>query len=371
MDIINVIEISVTFVAAIIIAAPLYLIARQLKVANEQRNVGETERTEIPEIVVFLRPHASQVHCLMLCVENIGTSTAHNIRFHTGSQAAIPLISSVSNSGDAGILKRNDLLKKGVTCFGPGQKIDQFLITLTDGLSEDLKQPLQITVTYNDSLNQRYEKGYTLDPGQFEEFGQINSVEETTITELSQTAESTEPSQEFNRTETPLSATEEHRHSTQSTEDTEEHQQVIQAEIDALLPTDFEREFVTLYNSGDKEKLYEVYGGHSSIKVANETERLRDPNKLPVFESKLQGGFTAYATPSENLYVVVPFSGMVLQNQLYTFGGFGEAFECPGFDSNYRYDVKVIRPAIFKQEPGSKQWTLERKGKLELTQREH
>ena len=52
------------------------------------------------------------------------------------------------------------------------------------GLPEELKQPLQISVTYTDSRNHRYEHRYTLDFGEFESLVQINSIEEKAISDL-------------------------------------------------------------------------------------------------------------------------------------------------------------------------------------------
>ena len=77
----------------------------------------------------------------------------------------------------------------------------------------------------------------------------------------------------------------------------------------------------------------------------------------------------AYAIDSENLYAVVPFSGLVLQNTLYSSGAFGTVFECPGFDPEQKYQVKVIRPAFFKRDSVNEKWTLQEKGKLELKEK--
>ena len=34
-----------------------------------------------PEIAVSLRPHEAHIHCIMLCIENIGSGAARNIQF--------------------------------------------------------------------------------------------------------------------------------------------------------------------------------------------------------------------------------------------------------------------------------------------------
>ena len=169
-----VIVILTTIVLAIIVGRYV-LKGRLLKTANESENIGKPEK---PEIVVFLRPHASCVQCLMLCIENIGTGTAYNVRFGTGPSPTAPFITPSSNFGDVRLLKENNFLQKGIGCFGTGQKIELFLISLIGGLPEELKQPLQISVTYTDSLNHTYENRYPLDFGEFESLAPIDSIEE-------------------------------------------------------------------------------------------------------------------------------------------------------------------------------------------------
>ena len=146
--------------------------------------------------------------------------------------------------------------------------------------------------------------------------------------------------------------------------------QSVQSEQDNPLPP-YLQEFVTLYNAGDDAKLRQIYKQPFSIRVTNETERLQNPNVFPVFQTRSNGSFVAYAIDSENLYVVVPFSGCTLQNTLYSSGAFGKVFECPGFDPEYKYHVKVIRPAFFKRDPVNEKWTLQEKGKLELKEKDN
>lgn len=119
-----------------------------------------TEKPEKPEIAVLIRPHASCIQALMLCIENIGTGTAYNVQF---------------GIGDVGIFNENTFLQNGIGCFGPGQKLEQFLIRLTAGLPEELKQSIQIDVTYTDALNYAYNHRYALDFGKFESVVHIDS----------------------------------------------------------------------------------------------------------------------------------------------------------------------------------------------------
>ena len=181
----GVIIILTTVVLAIIIGGYIYLRGRPRKTTNAPENIGEPVSNEKPEIVVFLRPHALCVQCLMLCIENIGTGAAYNVRFGTGSSRTPSFITPSSTFSDVRFLKENNFLQKGIGCFGPRQKIEQFLMSLIGGLPEELKQPLQIDVTYADSLNHRYENRYALDFSEFESLVQINSIEGKATADLS------------------------------------------------------------------------------------------------------------------------------------------------------------------------------------------
>ena len=357
----GVIIIFTTIVLVIIIGWYVYSRRRLLKTANEPENIGKPESTEKPEIVVFLRPHASCVQCLMLCIENIGSGTAYNVKLGTDASRTAPFITPSSNFGSVSILKKNNFLQKGINCFGHGQKIEQFLISLIGGLPEELKQPLQISVTYTDSLNHRYENRYTLDFSEFESLVQINSIEGKATADLS-------PLLDVVQTGFSQVAENIERLRLPQTSKPKGSEILAQEEEDNPLPP-YLQEFVTLYNAGDDAKLRQIYKQPFSIRVDNETELFQNPNALPVFQTKSNGSFVAYAIDSENLYVVVPFSGFVLQNKFYSSGAFGKVFECPGFDPEHTYYVKVIRPAFFKQD--NEKWTLQEKGKLELNEKDN
>ena len=336
------------------------------KTANELENIDK------PEIVVFLRPHASCVQCLMLCIENIGTGAAHNVQFSTGASPAAPFIILPSNSNNISLLKKYNFLQKGINCFGPGQKIEQFLISLIGGLPEELKQPFQIFVTYRDLLNHTYENEYELHLGDFESLVSIDSEAKNLTSDLkplldaiqaglSQVAENIERSRLL-QTPKPVG-------STPPSDEEVESSQPIQSEPDKSLPPELQ-ELVAWYNAGEDSGLGENYTHSCSIGVSNEDERLQNPNVRPVFQTTSNGSFDAYAINSENSYAVVPFSGLILQNELYSSGAFGEVFECPSFDPEHRYHVKVVRPALFKQDPINDTWTLKEKGRLELKERD-
>ena len=338
---------------------------------RRSKTANDPENSDKPEIVVFLRPHASCVQCLMLCIENIGTGAAHDVRFGVGSPAGAPFLTNTSQLGAVELLKKNNFLHNGFVCFGPGQKIEQFLISLISGVPEELEHPFQISVTYKDSLNHPYEKGYTLAFGDFESLVSIDSKAKN-LTDLKpllnviqagfrQVAENIERSGLPEKTQTidsvPLPKEE--------VEDTPP----VQNEQDELLPPELQK-LVTSYNAGDAAGLSENYTHSCSIGVRNEEERLQNPSVHPIFQTAQNGSFVAYAIDSENSYAVVPFSGFVLQIDLYGSGAFGEVFECPGFHLEHTYYIKVVRPALFKHDSVNDTWTLEKKGKLELKEKD-
>ena len=338
-------------VLAIIGGWYFYSRKRLLRTAKESENI---EKPDKPEIVVFLRPHASSVLCLMLCIENLGTAAAYNVQFGTGVSSAAPFITPSSHFSDVNFLQKNNFLQNRISCFGPGQKIEQFLISLSGELPEELKQPLQISVTYTDSLNHTHENRYTLDFSDFESLVQINSAEGKTTSDSNRLPQETaEP--KGNET---------------LPQEAEEPVQSVQSEEDKTLSPDLQK-LVIMYNTGKDAELQKIYNPRYSIRVTNETELYQNPNITPIFETMANGSYVAYAIDSDNLYAVVPFSGCILQNDLYHSGAFGKVFECPGFDPEYKYRVNVVRPAFFKHDSVSDKWALEEKGKLELTERDH
>lgn len=342
-----------------------------LKTSDEPENSGEPVNTEKPEIIVFLQPHASCVHCLMLCIENIGTGAAYNVQFGTGVSSPDPSITPASNFSNVEIINKNNFLQNGIGCFGPGQKIEQFVTSLIDGLPEELKQAIQVSVTYSDSLNYPYENNYVLDFSEFESLARINLIKENapsdygTLLDVIQLI-CNQVTDYIERS--GLSQTAEPHDSTPLFEGSTEHRQSVESKEDNPLSR-YLQQFVDLYNAGKESKLREIYSPQHSIRAINETELYQNPNIDPVFKTDTNGSFVAYALDSENLYAVVPFSGCILQKDLYNSGALGKVFECPGFDPKYTYHIKVIRPAFFKQD--NDEWALREKGELELAEKDH
>ena len=362
--------IAIVVIAGLAIIGGWHLYSRRqgLQATSDSENIGQPEK---PEIAVFLRPHVASIQCLMLCIENLGTGAAYNVQFGTGAFRTDPFLTPSSNFGDVQLLKKNNLLQNGIGCFGPGQKIEQFLISLSRELPEELKHPLQISVTYTDSRSHRYDHRYTLDFGEFESLVQVDSIKAKTISDLKPLLDVIQTgfhqvAENIGRLR--LSQSAEPKSSRTLSKKAEKLLKPVQGEEDKPLSSDLQK-LVNLYNAGEDAELRKIYKPPYSIRVTNETELYQNPNAAPVFKTLANGSFVAYTIDSENLYAVVPFSGCILQNDLYNSGAFGKVFECPGFDPEHTYHVKVIRPAFFKKD--NDEWMLKDKGKLELTKRDH
>ena len=123
--------------------------------------------TNQPEIVVSIHPHDAHINIVMLCIENIGPGSAHNVQFATDL--------SFKPDGRRP-LEKISFLKNGIAYFQPGRKIEQFLVSVTEADKfEELKQtPLEIGVTYTDSVNHKHERTFQLDFGEHEGLSHVD-----------------------------------------------------------------------------------------------------------------------------------------------------------------------------------------------------
>ena len=116
---------------------------------------------DTPEISVSLRPHKAHIHCVMLCIENIGTGAARDIQFQTDL--------SFKPDGERP-LREVGFLKNGIDYLGPQEKIEHFLVSVIGKLDKLKEKPLEISVTYTSSvkLKRRHERTFRLDFGEDE-----------------------------------------------------------------------------------------------------------------------------------------------------------------------------------------------------------
>lgn len=117
--------------------------------------------SDTPEIAITLRPHEGYIHCVMLCIENIGTGAARDIQFQTDL--------SFKPDGER-TLEEVGFLKNGIDYLGPKEKIEHFLVSVIGKLDKLKETPLEIGVTYTDSLKlkRKHERVFRLDFGEDE-----------------------------------------------------------------------------------------------------------------------------------------------------------------------------------------------------------
>ncbi len=121
---------------------------------------------DTPEIAISLRPYEAYVNFVMLCIENIGSGAAHDVKFTTDPPSVPNLDIPFEKIG---------FLKSGIRYFEPGRKIEQFLVNVI-GKFDELKQTqLKITVTYKDSTDHKREQIFHLDFSEGVGFSQIGS----------------------------------------------------------------------------------------------------------------------------------------------------------------------------------------------------
>jgi hypothetical protein len=143
-----------TVVLVVITGYYAYLTRRLLK-ANDT-----------PEIAISLRSHEISVNLVMLCIENVGTGAAHNVKFTTNPSSIPSLDIPFENIG---------FLKSGINYFEPGRKIEQFLVSVVNKFDELKQTQLKVTVTYKDSANYKHEQIFHLDFSEGIGFSQIGS----------------------------------------------------------------------------------------------------------------------------------------------------------------------------------------------------
>ena len=121
---------------------------------------------DMPEIAISLRPHEISVNLVMLCIENVGTGAAHNVKFTTNPSSIPSLDIPFENIG---------FLKSGIGYFEPGRKIEQFIVSVINKFDELKQTQLEITVTYKDSANRTHKRIFSLDFSEGVGFSQIGS----------------------------------------------------------------------------------------------------------------------------------------------------------------------------------------------------
>ena len=141
----NIVLISITFYYA-------RLARRSQELAEEsQKRVEESQKLvekliDSPKVVVYLRNDEMYPTTFwVVCVENVGTGTARNVRFQPDRN--IPL--QIDDIG----LEDIRFIKNGIDYFGSGQKYEFIIQTYRgeEAWNELTQTPLKITITYKNA----------------------------------------------------------------------------------------------------------------------------------------------------------------------------------------------------------------------------
>lgn len=150
---------AITAVATLILVGItgwyVYLTRQMLKVANT------------PVIRMFLHARGNNI---TLCVENIGTGFARDIKF-TGDLSFKPF-KPIGES--EATLEELEPFKSGIEYLGPGHKVERFLFRRGD-LTRVPNHTFDIIVTYNDLGIAKEKKTFSFEIGNWENTDQFGS----------------------------------------------------------------------------------------------------------------------------------------------------------------------------------------------------
>ena len=156
---------TITAIATVILAIITFWYARltreMLKASNK------------PEILVSLVPHEIYTNTIYLCVQNIGTGFATDIKL-TSAPSFTPRLPGNRSLEEFGIFKQ------GINYLGPGNKVQIFLFWTAD-LPELPTQSLTITVNYKDCKPKNgieFPLDFTVWEGVGQQFSQLEPIAE-------------------------------------------------------------------------------------------------------------------------------------------------------------------------------------------------
>ena len=158
---------AITGMAAIITAAATVTLAvitwRYVRLTKDY--VRLTNRllkatTNTPQMAIYLDDTDYQVYAA-LCVENVGTGPAHDIRFNTN----LSLCLYGPDHPHKLTLRDVGFIRDGINYLHPGRK-RKCILQLTGRLNELKATPLKISTTYKDSEREKYQDCFYLDFGE-------------------------------------------------------------------------------------------------------------------------------------------------------------------------------------------------------------
>ena len=136
-----------TIVIAIATIILTWITSRYAKTTDEMLKAGNK-----PEILIFLFPDETFPYCINLCIQNIGTGFAHDVKF-TGDFSFTPILPPGWKP-----LAENSILKNGIDYLPPGKMVKIFLFmthtvkqeSMVPGRPPISEEYLDITVTHKD-----------------------------------------------------------------------------------------------------------------------------------------------------------------------------------------------------------------------------
>ncbi|MBM3212844.1 hypothetical protein FJZ33_11530 [Candidatus Poribacteria bacterium] len=140
--------------------------------------------------------------------------------------------------------------------------------------------------------------------------------------------------------------------------------------ISRFLSSTIVRELIARYNMATEEPIRksEFMNKYQAIRVGviNSVIRRQNLGIPPVFQSANDGDYYAVKVDGQSFYLVLPRFDLIFDELSYGPGAMGEVFECPNYHPQYRYRLKVKKPAIFDADSGQKQWKIIERGRLDL-----
>ena len=144
------------------------------KITNKILRIANT-----PEVAIFLYPNEKHITHIYLCIQNVGTGVASDVRFEGDFSFTAPM----EPPWDP--LSEDSIIKNGIDYLPPGKKFEIFMF-MTASISYISEQSLDITVRYKDLADTEYEKNFVLEYSKWEGFGR-HFVERQPINEIADT----------------------------------------------------------------------------------------------------------------------------------------------------------------------------------------
>lgn len=133
------------------------------------------------------------------------------------------------------------------------------------------------------------------------------------------------------------------------------------------------RTCVDEYNDAlnDKNMQYRFLDNYHPLRVdvINALERRRRGDIPPEYQTANHGDYCVIELQDmgRTVNAVLPRFDLIIKDTNYKAGAFGEVFDCPDYEDNYRYRIsKIIKPAIFEKRR-AKSWELSSKGRIMLS----